>query len=565
MDLLNKLIHIVNLKLNFAKLAEICQSQLQRLNYPGIRDFALPIEALMVFVGKLYGRKCYPPQCVLCEENLFMVTSPARIQGINRLERSSRLQQQSSLREASVTGDLSQIGLPLALPTTTLFGTDGIRGRVGDLLTAELALQVGFFSGQVLQASAATPGPVIVGQDSRNSSDMLAMALTEGLTAAGLEVWNVGLCPTPVVAYLSRFSHAVGGVMISASHNPPEDNGIKFFGSEGTKLSTGLQKQIEAGLRGVDNAIPSSVKGKDYHRPELIADYVESLQRPFNATNLQGMRIVLDMAWGASVGLAGKVFTDLGAEVVCLHDQADGDRINVNCGSTHLNVIKKAVQQHSADMGFAFDGDADRVMAVDAQGRVVDGDYILYFWGQLLRQQGQLPDDLIVATVMANLGFERAWERLGGKMVRTGVGDQYVQAQMLSCGAMLGGEQSGHILCHHYSLTGDGLQTALHLASLVRQSGVSLSELVDQSFQTYPQLLRNVRVEDRNTRVNWQECEAVRNAIADAETAMGNQGRILVRASGTEPLIRVMVEAESAQVADYWASKLVSVVQQNLG
>lgn len=488
-----------------------------------------------------------------------MVTSPAQIQGINRLKRSSRLQQQSS-------GDLSQTHLPLTLPTTPLFGTDGIRGRVGDLLTAELALQVGFFSGQVLQASAATAGPVIVGQDSRNSSDMLSMALATGLTAAGLEVWNVGLCPTPVVAYLSRFSDAVGGVMISASHNPPEDNGIKFFGAEGTKLSTGLQKQIEAGLRGVVSAAPTSqLKGKSYYRPELIADYVESLKRPLNATNLQGMRIVLDMAWGASAGLAGQVFADLGAEVFCLHDQADGDRINVNCGSTHLDALKEAVRQHSADMGFAFDGDADRVMAVDAQGRVVDGDYILYFWGQLLRQQRQLPDDLIVATVMANLGFERAWERLGGKMVRTGVGDQYVQAEMLSRGAMLGGEQSGHILCHHYSLTGDGLQTALHLAFLVRQSGVSLSELVDQSFQTYPQLLRNVRVEDRETRVNWQQCEALTNAIADAEAAMGNQGRILVRASGTEPLIRVMVEAESAQVADHWASELILVVQQYLG
>lgn len=494
-----------------------------------------------------------------------MVTSPARIQGINRLERSSRLQQQSSLREASVsTGDL-MTHLPLTLPASPLFGTDGIRGRVGDLLTAELALQVGFFSGQVLQASAATAGPVIVGQDSRNSSDMLSMALATGLTAAGLEVWNVGLCPTPVVAYLSRFSHAVGGVMISASHNPPEDNGIKFFGAEGTKLSTGLQKQIEAGLRGTVSAAPSQLKGKSYYRPELIADYVESLKRPLNATNLQGMRIVLDMAWGAAAGLAGQVFADLGAQVFCLHDQADGDRINVNCGSTHLHALQEAVWQHSADMGFAFDGDADRVMAVDAQGRVVDGDYILYFWGQLLRQQGQLPDDLIVATVMANLGFERAWERLDGKMVRTGVGDQYVQAEMLSRRAMLGGEQSGHILCHHYSLTGDGLQTALHLAFLVRQSGVSLSELVDQSFQTYPQLLRNVRVEDRETRVNWQQCDAVTNAIADAEAAMGNQGRILVRASGTEPLIRVMVEAESAQVANHWASELILVVQQYLG
>ena len=488
-----------------------------------------------------------------------MVTSPARTQGLNRLERSPRLGLKS-------LGDLNLATVPLVLPTTPLFGTDGIRGRVGELLTAELALQVGFFSGQVMLASASTPGPVILGQDSRNSSDMLATALTAGLTSAGLEVWNLGLCPTPVVAYLSQMSHAIGGVMISASHNPPEDNGIKFFGSEGTKLSTGLQKQIEAGLRGVaGNVIPSSVKGKDYHRPELISAYIESLQRPLNSTNLQGMRIVLDMAWGASVGLAGKVFADLGAQVVCLHDQADGDRINVNCGSTHLNALKDAVRQHSADMGFAFDGDADRVMAVDAQGRVVDGDYILYFWGQLLRQQGQLPDDLIVATVMANLGFERAWERLGGKMVRTDVGDQYVQAQMLRRGAMLGGEQSGHILCHHYSLTGDGLQTALHLASLVSQSGVSLSELVDQSFQTYPQFLRNVRVEDRETRVNWQQCEAVTNAIASSEAAMGNQGRILVRASGTEPLIRVMVEAESAQVADYWASALVLVVEQYLG
>lgn len=483
-----------------------------------------------------------------------MVTSPARTQGHNRLERSSWLQQPSL-----------DVSLPLVLPKTPLFGTDGIRGRVGDLLTAELALQVGFFSGQVLQASGSATGPVILGQDSRNSSDMLAMALTAGLTSAGLEVWNVGLCPTPVVAYLSRFSDAVGGVMISASHNPPEDNGIKFFSAEGTKLSTALQKQIEAGLREATSSIPSIVKGRNYHRPELVADYVESLQRPLKSvTNLQGMRIVLDMAWGAAAGLAGEVFAQFGAQVVCLHNQPDGDRINVNCGSTHLNALKEAVRQHSADLGFAFDGDADRVMAVDAQGRVVDGDYILYLWGQLLSQQGRLPDNLIVTTVMANLGFERAWERLGGKMVRTGVGDQCVQAQMLASGAMLGGEQSGHILCHHYSLTGDGLQTALHLASLVKQSGMSLAQLVDESFQTYPQLLRNVRVEDRDVRVNWQQCGAITNAIASAEAAMGNQGRILVRASGTEPLIRVMVEAESAQVADYWASELVSVVQCHL-
>jgi phosphoglucosamine mutase len=408
---------------------------------------------------------------------------------------------------------------------------------------------------------------VIVGQDSRNSSDMLAMALTAGLSAAGLEVWNLGLCPTPGVAYLTGVTGAIGGVMISASHNPPEDNGIKFFASVGTKLPVALQKQIEAGLRGFSGeAIPASVEGQDYYRPELIANYVESLRHPLQGvTDLGGMRIVLDLAWGASVALAGQVFAELGAEVICLHDQPDGDRINVNCGSTHLNPLKEAVRQYSADMGFAFDGDADRVMAVDAKGRVIDGDYILYFWGQALRQAQKLPGDLIVATVMANLGFERAWNQLGGSLVRTAVGDQYVQAEMQRTGAMLGGEQSGHILCHHYNVTGDGMLTALHLASLVRQSGVSLTQLVEQSFQPYPQLLRNVRVEDRDRRLNWQQCDAVSHAIAQAEAAMAGQGRILVRASGTEPLIRVMVEAESADVAEYWTSELIRVVQQYLG
>lgn len=489
-----------------------------------------------------------------------MVTSPVRTQGFSRLEVLPGRQQASSVNSSLASRSL-------ALPATPLFGTDGIRGRVGDLLNADLALQVGFWAGQVLQKEAPALGPVILGQDSRNSSDMLAMALTTGLTAAGLEVWNLGLCPTPGVAYLTGVTGAIGGVMISASHNPPEDNGIKFFASVGTKLPVVLQKQIEAGLRGFSGEMTlAEVEGQHYSRPELITNYVESLRRPLQGvTDLRGMRIVLDLAWGASVALAGEVFAELGAEVICLHDKADGDRINVNCGSTHLNPLKEAVRQYSADMGFAFDGDADRVMAVDAQGRVIDGDYILYFWGQALQQAQKLPGDLIVATVMANLGFERAWNQLGGSLARTAVGDQYVQAEMQRTGAMLGGEQSGHILCHHYNVTGDGMLTALHLASLVRQSGVSLAQLVDQSFQPYPQLLRNVRVEDRDRRLNWQECDAVSNAIAQAETAMAGQGRILVRASGTEPLIRVMVEAESADVAEHWTSELVRVVEQHLG
>jgi phosphoglucosamine mutase len=219
----------------------------------------------------------------------------------------------------------------------------------------------------------------------------------------------------------------------------------------------------------------------------------------------------------------------------------------------------------NCDLGVAFDGDADRAMAVDAQGRVVDGDYILYFWGETLRQQNRLPGNTIVSTVMANLGFERAWERQGGKLIRTAVGDQYVHAEMVKHGYTLGGEQSGHILCPHYSVSGDGLLTALHLATIVRQSGVSLAEMVDQSFKTYPQLLRNVRVEDRDRRLNWKENAHLQQAIAQAEAEMGDRGRILVRASGTEPVIRVMVEAADAELVQHWTDKLVLAVQQYAG
>jgi phosphoglucosamine mutase len=456
---------------------------------------------------------------------------------------------------------------PLALPTTKLFGTDGIRGRVGDLLDASLALQLGFWAGRVLQTHAA-PGLFILGQDSRNSSPMLATALSAGLTAAGLEVWDLGLCPTPTVAYLTSTSAAIGGAMISASHNPPEDNGIKFFAANGSKLSPELQTQIESALRGGGDWTNqqrqlSLQPGLRYHRPELVNAYVASLQHPLIPYgNLSGMKIVLDLAWGAATQLAPAVFQAMGAEVVCLHDYPDGDRINVNCGSTHLASLKAAVQEHHADLGVAFDGDADRAMAVDAQGRVVDGDYILYFWGEALRQRNQLPGNTIVSTVMANLGFERAWERQGGKLIRTAVGDQYVHAEMISRGLMLGGEQSGHILCRHYSVSGDGLLTALHLAMIVCQSGVSLAEMVDQSFHTYPQLLQNVRVEDRDRRLNWKDSTHLQQAIAQAETDMGDRGRILVRASGTEPVIRVMVEAADAKLVQHWTDMLVLAVQR---
>ncbi|CCQ54744.1 MULTISPECIES: phosphoglucosamine mutase [Crocosphaera] len=453
------------------------------------------------------------------------------------------------------------------LPNSALFGTDGIRGKAGELLTAPFALQLAFYAGQVLKSKTTTPGPIIIGQDSRNSSDMLAMAMAAGLTSVGLEVWQLGLCPTPCVAYLTRHSEAMAGIMISASHNPPEDNGIKFFNADGTKLSSTLAQEIEEGLRGnlVVSMDDMGVWGKTLYQSSLVNDYCQFLQDSLPTSfSCQGMKIVLDLAWGASVNVAPAMFKALGAEVICLHDTANGDRINVNCGSTNLNLLQAAIAEHQADMGFAFDGDADRVMAVDGTGKVVDGDYILYLWGKYLLERGKLPDNLLIGTVMANLGFERAWQGLGGQLVRTSVGDRHVQAQMWQTGAMLGGEQSGHIICHHYGVSGDGVQTALQLAALVHESGVSLAELVQNSFETYPQILRNVRLEDREKLRSWQQCEPLQQAIAQAGEDMGNTGRVLVRASGTEPLIRVMVESECPNAASHWVNYLVGVVETHL-
>ncbi|PIG92890.1 phosphoglucosamine mutase [Gloeocapsopsis sp. IPPAS B-1203] len=484
-----------------------------------------------------------------------MVSSPIGIQSVTDT---------ASTRLASLQTAANYQSSAIALPNSPLFGTDGIRGKVGDLLTASLALQVGFWAGVVLRQNSQNLGPVIVGQDSRNSSDMLAMAVASGLASSGLEVWHLGLCPTPCVAYLTSITNAVGGVMISASHNPPADNGIKFFGRDGAKLPQSWQTEIEAGVRSqTDLYIGQNAWGRSYLRSDLVQNYTESLKKPLlQNRDFAGMRIVLDLAWGAAVNLAPAVFQDLGAEVICLHDRADGDRINVECGSTCLTSLQAAVQKHRATLGFAFDGDADRVLAVDDKGRPVDGDYILYLWGKALQTRQQLPENLIISTVMANLGFERAWEKIGGRMIRTPVGDQYVQAEMVRTGGMLGGEQSGHILCRHYGITGDGLLTALHIAALVQYAGVPLSEMVSQSFATYPQLLRNVRVEDRDRRMSWNQCTAIQQAIARAEAAMGNQGRILVRASGTEPVIRVMVEAASTDLTQYWTENLVLAVQQ---
>ncbi|APD48208.1 phosphoglucosamine mutase [Synechococcus sp. CS-602] len=461
--------------------------------------------------------------------------------------------------------------LPVGPPqgsSTPGFGTDGIRGRVGTLITPALALQVGYWCGHVLPAK----GPVLIGMDSRTSSPMLAAALTAGLTAAGREVWNLGLCPTPAVPGSIRRLGAAGGLMVSASHNPPEDNGIKLFGSSGAKLSREVQQAIEAGLRGEPGATATNDRGEDgayrcgpaHQRTDLLADYSTALLESVAGSRLQGCKIVLDLCWGSATACGVEVFRALGADLQVLHGEPDGRRINVGCGSTHLEPLRQAVLASGAQMGFAFDGDADRMLAVDGRGRVVDGDQILFLWGGALQEAAQLPDNRLVATVMSNLGFERAWQGRGGLLDRTAVGDQHVHAAMEASGAALGGEQSGHILSLQHGMSGDGLLTALQVASLIHGRGGSLAEWMESSFRPYPQRLVNVIVPALERRQHWQQSEPLRRAVEQAEASMAGSGRVLVRASGTEPLLRVMVEAAEQDQVDHWSSHLAALAQSEL-
>lgn len=444
------------------------------------------------------------------------------------------------------------IGAPLAGGVG--FGTDGIRGRVGRDVTPALALQVGYWCGVVLPAD----GPVVIGTDSRSSGPMLVAALAAGLTAAGREVWQLGLCPTPAVPGAIRRFGAAGGLMVSASHNPPHDNGIKVFGPGGAKLDRASQEAIEAGLRGEAVAPAFHGHGTALQRPDLLDDYRASLLASVGDTRLEGCRIVLDLCHGSATACGEAVFRALGAEVQVLHGTPDGSRINQGCGSTHLEPLRRAVLESGAAMGFAFDGDADRMLAVDGRGRMVDGDQILYLWGSALHDAGELPGDRIVATVMSNLGFERAWQARGGVLERTAVGDQYVHAAMEALGAGLGGEQSGHILSARHGMSGDGLLTALQVAGLIHGRGLTLADWMDGSFTPYPQKLVNVTVADRARRTGWQACDPLRQAVEAAERAMEGQGRVLVRASGTEPLLRVMVEAAEAAQVEHWAAHLAA-------
>lgn len=446
-----------------------------------------------------------------------------------------------------------------------MFGTDGVRGVANEGLTPELAFYLGrAFAGSIKQAND-TRGPIIIGRDTRKSGTMLEAALVAGITSAGIDVWLVGEVPTPGVAYLIRHCNAVGGVMVSASHNPAPDNGIKFFGADSFKLNDNEENSIEAivhRLTSGDDPLPRPIGGdvgRAVARPDLGEKYGEYLLSTVEL-DLSGRRVVLDCAHGAAFALAPNVFKALGADVISLHTEPNGVNINVNCGSTHIAALQQAVLEHKADVGFAFDGDADRVIAVDETGAEVDGDHILAFCGRYLIETGRLPHNQVAATVYSNLGLQIALEAAGGSVVTTQAGDRYVLEAMRERGLVLGGEQSGHIIFAEYNTTGDGILTALQVAQVMDKRGKKLSELAAE-MKPLPQVLKNVAVQRRD---GWETNASIQEAIRAAEERFEGHGRIFVRPSGTEPVIRVMGEGPEYEQVAQAVEDVCAVIRREL-
>ena len=445
------------------------------------------------------------------------------------------------------------------------FGTDGVRGVANSELTAELAYRLGRAGGYVLSKHLpeGEQPKVLIGRDTRISGHMLEGALIAGLLSIGAEVMRLGVISTPGVAYLTKSLDATAGVMISASHNPVADNGIKFFGSDGFKLDDATEQEIEDILDAAEDTLPRPT-GKDLG---FVSDYYEGAHKYLQMLkqtveeDFDGLHIALDCAHGATSGLAARLFADLEANVSTIGNSPNGLNINEGVGSTHPEHLAEFVREKGADMGLAFDGDGDRLIAIDENGEIVDGDKIMYICGKYLSEKGRLKDNTIVATVMSNLGFHKAVEEAGMTALQTAVGDRYVVEEMKKHQYTLGGEQSGHLIFLDHSTTGDGMLSGVQLAEIVKSTGRKLSELAAE-MPVYPQKLVNIRVTNKNDAMNG---ERVLATIQEAEAEMAGNGRILVRASGTEPLVRVMAEAPTAEECDRYVEKIAQVVREDYG
>ncbi len=442
-----------------------------------------------------------------------------------------------------------------------LFGTDGVRGVANEELTPMLAMQLGQAGACVLTREHDHKPTIMVGCDTRISGDMLANALMAGACSVGANCVYVGVIPTPAVAYLTKKYKVDAGVVISASHNPVEFNGIKFFDGNGFKLPDELEDEIEAmiknGMQGVKFPIGSGV-GKIKYRTDAREEYINHAMRAVNV-DLTGLKMVVDCAEGASFYTSVETFRELGGEVVAIHNNPDGTNINANCGSTHMEELQARVVYEKADLGLAFDGDADRLIAVDENGKIVDGDQIMAIVGNHMKTQGKLKKNTIVATIMSNLGFFLMGEKNGIKIEQTKVGDRYVLERMREIGASLGGEQSGHIIFLDENTTGDGLLSALHLLQVLVETGKSLSEL-SKVMEVLPQALVNASVPNHK-KESFMEYPEIAEAIRKLNERFDGEGRVLIRPSGTEPMVRVMIEGKDQKLIDSEAEKLAALIQ----
>ena len=446
-----------------------------------------------------------------------------------------------------------------------LFGTDGVRGEANVTLLPEMAYRLGRAATIYFGKESEEQPLIIIGRDTRISGEMFESALTAGICSAGGRAMLAGIIPTPAIAYLARKHKAKAGIVISASHNPFHDNGIKFFGGDGYKLPDSVEDELEAIVHQLetDDNYPRPTAehiGHIEYRTDLLNQYMEFVISTCKE-RFEGVKVVLDCANGAAYEAMPKILRHLGATVKVIHAMPNGTNNNDGCGSTHLESLQKAVLENGADFGIAHDGDADRCLCVDEKGQIIDGDHILVMCAMDMMKDGKLPYNTVVTTVMANIGFHQAIKKAGGRAEITKVGDRYVLENMLKNGYKIGGEQSGHIIFTDFSTTGDGLITALQVLSSLKRSGRKASDLT-ALMTTYPQLLVNVKVA---TKEGWETNEAIKEAIAEGDKELGENGRILVRPSGTEPLIRVMAEGPDQEQLDRICHAIADVVKKEQG
>ncbi len=445
-----------------------------------------------------------------------------------------------------------------------LFGTDGARGIANTEITSELAMKIGRATAMVLADNTAYKPKVLIGTDTRKSADMLSFALASGLCSVGTDVLMLGVVPTPAVAFLVKEYGYDAGVMISASHNPCEYNGIKIFQSNGYKLPDSMEEEIEAIILDDVQKPPVIIGGqvgKVTHTQNAVRDYINHIAETADRL-FYGMRIAIDCANGSASVTANTLFKQLGAECVVINANPDGTNINENCGSTHIEVLSEFVKAHGFELGFAFDGDADRLLAVDKNGNLVDGDMLMAIAAKYLKEKNKLNGNTLVATVMSNMGLFEFCENNGINCEKTKVGDRYVLERMLEKGYHIGGEQSGHLIFLDHATTGDGQLSAVQILNIIRDTGKSLDELASE-IEIFPQVLKNVKVSAFGKH-RLSEDNDIKIAVETAEKELGNNGRVLVRASGTEPLVRVMIEGRNKEQIENLVSMIAKIVEERL-